>query len=387
MTTTEKKTKTDETTEAPKKGGTPKSSAASPATSDAGYEAIFRNWELVGVEDGFVNIKKPAEVVCIFDVRATPPTKIDTLIETTKKGINSPIRVTQMRFKGETGDYAVHPEPGKKVRLKTGEIYTVSVFGRQRNRAAIANGLELPATIKQYAHWADMVKDAFDENESREPMGQWDRACMMRNLHDAGKTQEQIAAIVAPKVSAGNISHHLAVFHLPPPVQKLFRDGNLTPTFIRHIRQLRQDPDLATKVSMLCVEKAWSEEDLKKYIQLVLNPQPKEGKKDGKKPAKKLERVSFDSIPLKAMPVKQARLMLSNADLFAREADRKAKEVKKDKEADPKKLLRIATRAAFLEGVKQGALYALGGETPPDEFLAEIVEEQDEDEGDEGGEE
>lgn len=338
------------------------------AASEGGYAEVFKHWELQTVDEGFAMVKKPGDLLSIFDVRAVSPKSIDSLIASTKRGIKSPVRVTQMKFTGETGEYPYHVEPGKTVKLKNGEIYTVLTFGRQRTRAGIANGIEVPASMANYTHWSEMVKDAFDENEERNGMDQWDRAATIRNLSESGKTNEEIAAVVSPRVSSGHISHYLAVFTLPEAVQRLFRDGALTPTFIRHMRQLRRDPDLATKIATDCVEKGWTEEVLKTHISAAMAP-PVE--KETKKNTRKLSRTSFDDFKARPVPQEKARIMLTNVDLYAREGDRKAKLI--DKETDPDRYTRAVKAAARLEGIKEGIILALGGEIPA-KFLT-VVEE------------
>lgn len=352
--------------------GKQKSDGTGPGASSvalAGYEAAFKNWELVACEPGPITIDKPAGLVTIFDVRAAAPAKIDDLIETTKGGITSPIRVTQMRFTGESGEYAVNPEPGKMTKLKTGEVYTVITFGRQRTRAAIANGLKLPATMEHYSHWSALVRDAYVENESREPMRPWDRAAHVKNLHDAGLTHEQIAAQVKPSVSAGNVSHLLAVFDMPEPVRKMFRDGLVNTTHIRALRPLRKDPDIVVKLAATAVEKEWTEDQLKAHVQSVLTPV--ESGKEGKQKPRKLARTSFEDMELKPVAVKLGRLMLSNADLFAREAKRKFDLVPEDN-IDAK--IRAARAAGKAEGLKEGVLLALGGQEIPARLKAEVEE-------------
>lgn len=372
MTTIETTDKKKKTSAEPTKGK-PKSGGSSPGASDApahaGYEAAFRNWELVACEPGPITIDKPAGLVTIFDVRANAPAKIDDLIETTKGGVTSPIRVTQMRFTGESGEYEVSPEPGKKTKLVKGTVYTVIIFGRQRTRAAIANSLKLPATMEHYAHWSAMVRDAYVENESREPMRPWDRAAHVKNLHDAGLTHDQIAAQVKPSVSAGNVSHLLAVFDMPEPVRKMFRDGLVNTTHVRALRPLRKDPDLVVKLAATAVEKEWTEDQLKAHVASVMTPP--DGGKEGKSKPRKLARVSFDDMDLKPVPVKLGRLILSNADLYEREAKRKFNLVPDD---NVEAKVRAARAAGKAEGLKEGVLLALGGQEVPARLKAEIEE-------------
>lgn len=370
MTTKKNQTKTETAApETSKKRG--RSSATPGDKADNGYADNFRNWELAVVEPGPVTVKT-ASIITIFDTRAEPPAKIDHLIAATKSGITTSIRITKMKFLGEDGAYAVSPVPGETVKLKKGEVYTVDVFGRCRIRAALHHGFkEMEANLAQYSSWGEMVRDASSENSAREDPTQWDLSTTVRNLQLAGKTQDEIAELLPGTVSAGKVSHLVAVFALPEPVQALYRDGAITSTHARALRPIAADTDWVIKLANQAHEKGLSGDDIKKIIDA--KKAAAADAETGKKEAKKIRvRASdYSTIKLKAQPEASVRTVLGNLDFIA-----KTKAAQAKNEEDAEKKAKLTTRAAYLKGLKEGFLMSFGVEAIPESYTREDEPEE-----------
>lgn len=371
---TKKPTEAETAPEASKK----KASRATSDTSDQGYATSFANWECVPTEAGQCTVKT-ATLLSIFDTRAEPPTDkmLATLFETTKNGITSPVRFTRMRFLGPDGEYPVSPVPGELVKLKKGETYNILSFGRCRTRAGLHHGFtEMQATIASYENWGQMVTDAHVENVARKDQTQWDLSCTVHRLTQAGKTQNEIATLLQPSVSAGKVSHYVAVYSLPEPVQALYRDDAITVTHARHLRPHAQDPDFVIRWANLAVENGWSGEDMDKKIKEELAAAADTSKNE-KAPKVRVRRADFSEIELAPCDTSLLRTVLANVDVAAKTKAGQAKAYKEGGDLD--RYGKAHARAQYLKGVREGVLMAFGAEEIPDAFKK--VEEEEAPEG------
>lgn len=377
-TETKKPAETEAAPEASKKKG----SRASTDASDQGFATAFAHWEFTPVEPGQVTVKT-STLLSIFDTRAEPPTEkqLADLYATTKTGITSPVRFTRMRFIGPDGEYPVSPIPGEMVKLKKGEVYNVLAFGRCRTRAGLHHGFtEMQATIAAYEDWTHMVTDAHVENVARKNQSQWDLSCTVHRFSLAGKTQAEIATALSPSVSAGKVSHYVAVFALPEPVQAMYRDEAITVTHARHLRPHAADPDYVIRMANLAVEKGWSGEDMNKHIQEELEAAQKKGKdKTETPPTPRVRRLDFSEVALDPCDLGVVRTVLSNVDAAAKVKAAHAKSYKSS--GDTERFIKANARAQYLKGLREGIMMAFSATEIPEGF-----KKVDEEEAPEGAE-
>lgn len=343
----------------PKEGSKPakdKSGASKSAASSktlAGYAAIFQHWEPVPVEDGPVEVK-PGDLLAIFDVRTTAQ-PIDDFVKQCAGGINTPVKITKMKYLGPDGEQAVSPDPKGRVSLKSGTEYFVLVYGRRRTRAALKLGFKvLKAELKSYKSWQGMLDDAYIENDARTDMTTMDRAAHIKNLRDGGMLQDQIAEQI--KMSAGLVSQYLGVFELPEPVQKMIGNGEITVTSVRILRPLKdQDPDAVTALAARSVEKGWTEDEFKEAVAAFLAKRGGSGDdgKKGKKGKKVSRVVDFDKAEVSFVGASRIRLALN---FYATRAKMlRAKEVPEDPQSQIRHARKLGREEGILEGLQQAA--------------------------------
>lgn len=377
-----KKTETKKTaeTEAAPEASKKKASRATTDASDQGFGTAFANWECTHGEPGQVTVKT-ATLLSIFDTRAEPPTdkQLAALFETTKTGVTSPVRFTRMRFIGPDGEYPVSPIPGELVKLKKGEVYNVLVFGRCRTRAGLHHGFtEMQATLAFYENWGQMVTDAHVENVARKNQSQWDLSCTVHRLSLAGKTQAEVATMLAPSVSAGKVSHYVAVFSLPEPVQAMYRDEAITVTHARYLRPHAADPDYVIRMANLAVEKGWSGDDMDKHIKAELEAAQKKSKdKTETPPTPRVRRLDFSEVALDPCDIDVVRTVLSNVDAAAKVKTAHAKSYKSS--GDTERFIKANARAQYLRGLKEGLMMAFSAAEIPEGFKK--VDEEETPEG------
>lgn len=363
--TTEKKKKAA-TAETPSKPGRKKSDASASGASDiakAGYAAVFENWELVPEEEGPVDID-PSKLLVIFDVRSSVQ-DMDEFVKKCAGGIESPVKITKMRYMGENASLAVSPDPKVRVNVKKGEDYYVLVFGRRRSRAGIMLKFKtIPATLKNYKSWGEMVEAAYIENDARADMTPYDSAVVVKNLRDGGLLQDEIAQRV--HWSPGKVSQYLGIFDLAEPVLKLVRDGLLTVTSARLLRPIK-DQDAQVLIANRAVEKAYDEDQLKEAVKTYQAKQAAKaeaaGSDDKSKPARVAKQHGYDKAAIKHPPVADARKVLNWIDTRIK--------TMRARDADPAKI-------AFEKGRLRGHEEAAGlKELPKAALVEEEVETED----------
>lgn len=367
--------KTGTTAETPKKSRKGASSGSSPAGSEAGYAGVFKDWVFEPVEEGPADVD-PKTLVNVADVRDQSG-KIDDFLVQTKGGIKQSIGVTRAKFIGATGEYEVSPEPGKKMKLVQGTVYTLINFGRRRTRAGLAHGFKMiPAHIHRYANWVDFIASAFIENDARQQMSSWDKAVHLKNLRDGGATNEQIAkSLEGGTVTSGNVSHILGVFDLPAPVQKLYRESKITTTEVRALRPLMKlegGEDHAIKLAMLDVEKGWTEDKLKEMVKAITNP-PEKASKNAKT---RVTRVDYSKVPIKPLAVAVVRNVLSNQDLQVQRAKQRLNQLPENAEVE--KRIRAARNLGKQEGRLEAFLEANGVREVPESLTVAAPKEEEE---------
>lgn len=354
----------------PEKGKSAASKSAASGRTVAGYAAIFQHWEPVPVEDGPVEVD-PSKLIAIFDVRNTAQ-PIDDFVKQCAGGINTPVKITRMKYLGPDGEQAVSPDPKGRVSLKCGAEYNVLVYGRRRTRAALKLSFKvLKAELKTYKSWQGMLDDAYTENDARTDMTTWDRACHIKNMRDGGMLQDQIAEQI--KMSSGLVSQYLGVFDLPEPVQKMIGNGELTVTSVRVLRPLKdQDPDAVAALAARSVEKGWTEDQLREAVASFLakhSGSGEEGKK-GKKGKKVNRVVDYDRAEVSFLGVKKIRPLLNYAATTLKMI--RAKAVDETPEAQRKHAEKVGEAKGYLRGLLESA----GLKEPPAAAFA--VEEESE---------
>ncbi len=120
------------------------------------------------------------------------------------------------------------------------------VAGERRWRAARRAGLAtIPAIVKELTE-VDSVEHALVENLHRQDLGPLEEAAAYQQLiEDFGLTHEQLSARVGRSRVA--ITNTLRLFQLPPAVQRLLADGQLS---AGHARALLATPDRAFQESL-----------------------------------------------------------------------------------------------------------------------------------------
>jgi ParB family transcriptional regulator, chromosome partitioning protein len=124
---------------------------------------------------------------------------------------------------------------------QTGEGAYELIAGERRWRAAKRAGLPtIPAIVKDVSEHA-RVEQALIENLHRQDLGPLEEAGAYQQLiEDFGLTHEQLSVRVGK--SRASITNSLRLFQLPPAVQKLLADNQLT---AGHARALLGTPDRA----------------------------------------------------------------------------------------------------------------------------------------------
>lgn len=354
MTTTSEETKAKDPSDKGSKPEKKKSESKSGVSGKtlAGYAAVFQNWELVPVEDGPVEID-PGRLLVVFDVRTTPQ-PIDDFLKSCAGGINSPPKITKMKYLGEDGEAPVAADPKARVALKHGATYHVIVYGRRRVRAAVKLSFKtIKAELKGYKTWQAMVHDAYVENDARADMTTWDRASYVRNLRDAGMLQDQIAEEL--KMSSASVSQYLGVFDLPQPIQKMIGNGDLSVTAVRVLRPLKDyNPDEVIALAQRAVDKSWTEDELKAAVNDFTAKKEATGgpaKRGGKKKVSRV--VDYDKAEVSFVGVSKIRPALN---FYAtRVKIIRAKEVDDTPEAQIRHARKLGREEGILEGLLQAS--------------------------------
>ncbi|MCA1690771.1 MAG: ParB/RepB/Spo0J family partition protein [Actinobacteria bacterium] len=124
------------------------------------------------------------------------------------------------------------------VRATGGDNYEL-IAGERRWRAARRAGLATIPAIVRMADDTSSLEQALVENVQREDLSPMDEAAAYQQLiEDFNLTHDELAARVGKSRAA--ISNTLRLFQLPPAVQRLLADGQLT---AGHARALLSTPD------------------------------------------------------------------------------------------------------------------------------------------------
>jgi ParB family transcriptional regulator, chromosome partitioning protein len=126
------------------------------------------------------------------------------------------------------------------VRTSDGGQYEI-IAGERRWRAAKRAGLQsIPALVRE-ATEVSSIEQALVENLHREDLGPLEEAAAYQQLiEDFGLTHEQLSSRVGKSRAA--ITNSLRLFQLPPSVQRMVADGQLS---AGHARALLGTPDRA----------------------------------------------------------------------------------------------------------------------------------------------
>ncbi len=128
----------------------------------------------------------------------------------------------------------------------TGPAAYELIAGERRWRAARRAGLQTIPAIVRPAEDAGSLEQALVENLHREDLGALEEAAAYQQLvEDFGLTQEEVARQVGKSRSA--VANTLRLLHLPPSIQRLLADGQISPG---HARALLGTPDRAFQESL-----------------------------------------------------------------------------------------------------------------------------------------
>jgi ParB family transcriptional regulator, chromosome partitioning protein len=131
------------------------------------------------------------------------------------------------------------------VRPAQGETYEL-IAGERRWRAAKRAGLQTIPAIVRHADDAAALEHALVENLHREDLNALEEAGAYQQLiEDFGLTHDEVASRVGKSRVA--ITNALRLFQLPPGIQRLVADGQLT---AGHARALLGTPDRAFQESL-----------------------------------------------------------------------------------------------------------------------------------------
>ena len=132
----------------------------------------------------------------------------------------------------------------------------VLIAGERRLRAARLAGLrEIPAMIRP-GDDASALAEAVVENMQRVDLGPLEEAAAYRTLlEDLSMTHDQLAANVGKSRSA--ISNPVRLLNLPPPIQSLVADGDLSAGAARALLGT-DDTEFAVKLAKKAAEEGWS---------------------------------------------------------------------------------------------------------------------------------
>lgn len=144
-----------------------------------------------------------------------------------------------------------------------GERYEL-IAGERRWRAARRAGLaRIPAVVRTVDDGGSL-EQAVVENLHRQDLNPLEEAGAYQQLiEDFGLTQEEIARRVGRSRSA--VANILRLFQLPPAVQRMVRDGQLS---AGHARAILSSPDRAfqEKLARTCVEQGMTVRDVEEAV-------------------------------------------------------------------------------------------------------------------------
>lgn len=140
------------------------------------------------------------------------------------------------------------------------------IAGERRWRAARRAGLtHVPAVVRTVDDAASL-EQAVVENLHRQDLNPLEEAGAYQQLiEDFGLTQEEVARRVGRSRSA--VANILRLFQLPPAVQRLVRDGQIT---AGHARALLASPDRAFQEALArrCLEKGLTVRDVEEAVRV-----------------------------------------------------------------------------------------------------------------------
>lgn len=144
------------------------------------------------------------------------------------------------------------------------------IAGERRWRAARRAGLtHIPAIVRTVEE-VGSLEQAVVENLHREDLNPLEEAAAYRQLtDDFGLTQDEIARRVGRSRSA--VANMLRLFQLPPAVQRMVRDGQLT---AGHARALLGSPDRAFQEALArrSIDSALSVRDVEEAVRTRQSP-------------------------------------------------------------------------------------------------------------------
>lgn len=144
------------------------------------------------------------------------------------------------------------------------------IAGERRWRAARRAGLtHIPAIVRTVEE-VGSLEQAVVENLHREDLNPLEEAAAYRQLtEDFGLTQDEIARRVGRSRSA--VANMLRLFQLPPAVQRMVRDGQLT---AGHARALLGSPDRAFQEALArrSIDSALSVRDVEEAVRARQTP-------------------------------------------------------------------------------------------------------------------
>ncbi|HYI62193.1 MAG TPA: ParB/RepB/Spo0J family partition protein [Acidimicrobiales bacterium] len=153
-----------------------------------------------------------------------------------------------------------------------GERYEL-IAGERRWRAARRAGLaRIPAVVRTVDDGASL-EQAVVENLHRQDLNPLEEAGAYQQLiEDFGLTQEEVSRRVGRSRSA--VANILRLFQLPPSVQRMVRDGQLS---AGHARALLASPDRAFQevLARTCLEKGMTVRDVEEAVRVRhADPEP-----------------------------------------------------------------------------------------------------------------
>ncbi len=144
-----------------------------------------------------------------------------------------------------------------------GERYEL-IAGERRWRAARRAGLALIPAVVRTIDDSTSLEQAVVENLHRQDLNPLEEAGAYQQLiEDFGLTQEDVARRVGRSRSA--VANILRLFQLPPSVQRMVRDGQLS---AGHARALLGSPDRAYQEALArrCVERSLTVRDVEEAV-------------------------------------------------------------------------------------------------------------------------
>ena len=175
----------------------------------------------------------------------------------------------------------------------TGEGRYELIAGERRWRAAKRAGLQtVPVVVRDAESDAALLEQALVENLHRADLNAMEEAAAYQQLiEDFGLTQDEVAKRVGKSRAA--ISNTLRLFQLPPAIQSLVADGQLT---AGHARALLGTPDRAyqTGLAQRIVREGLSVRDVEDAVRArSAGPEPQQEAPSAATPAR--ERSKADS--------------------------------------------------------------------------------------------